>query len=119
MWCLLAVALAAHSATAVLVACPEGGSRCQNGGTCLLDSNVGTYCSCPVGFEGTLCEVLAGTQRLACSAGLLVNYCINGGLCPTTNSSYCDCTLITEDADGNTFRCAAHARSASPDPDLR
>jgi hypothetical protein len=111
MWC-LAVALAARSATAVLVPCPEGGSRCQNGGNCLLDSNVGTYCSCPVGYEGTLCDVLSGTPRLPCAgAGLLVNYCLNGGVCPTTNSSYCDCTgsRRTRTATRSGVLCAVQA----------
>jgi hypothetical protein len=99
---------------------------CANGGVCLVNEAVGTYCHCPPGLLGTLCDQTTSDPSLSvCAAGLLVNYCTNGGTCPTTNSSFCNCNTVAVGAGGSTFRCARtrfgsharpHARAPDPEP---
>ena len=110
-WALAAYWLA--SASGAPVACPPDASLpCRNGGECLVDSVVGTYCRCAAGLVGRFCEVRANAVQTPCTgAGLLVGYCTNGGICPTTAPAYCDCTAA--DTDGvNTWRCVGRRRGA-------
>ena len=113
---LLALALAWRCAAASQVPCADT-TRCLNGGTCYVDSRVGTYCACAPGFVGTLCELSSGAVPTTCTApagvsSLLVSYCVNGGVCPTDAGSFCDCSTVPTDGGGNTFRhVATRARS--------
>jgi hypothetical protein len=88
-------------------ACPAGISVCQNGGTCLLINGASLLCQCPVGFQGTYCEVPLTTTTTTttgaptttttvppiqpCPAGLTI--CQNGGTCLLLNgaSLMCQC----------------------------
>ena len=110
----LALSCAPRAAADGPVPCTLGGGgvSCVNGGVCMVDSVVGTYCHCPAGRVGTLCETVSTSNLTACADGNLVNYCANNGTCPATNTSYCNCSSVAI-TNRNTFRCAA--RIARPD----
>jgi hypothetical protein len=97
-----------------VVPCSLGGGAvsCVNGGVCLEDSVVGTYCHCPAGRVGTLCETASNSNLTTCADGNLVNYCANDGTCPANNASYCDCSSVSI-TGRNTFRCAKRAPAGS------
>jgi hypothetical protein len=103
-----ALSCASPAAAEGPVPCTAGNNAvsCMNGGVCLVDNTVGTYCHCPAGLVGTLCEQTSTSNLTACAAGLLVNYCTNNGTCPATNTSYCNCNTVAIGAGGSTFRCA-------------
>jgi hypothetical protein len=112
--CLLAAALLAQPAAAAMpVACADTGTlACMNNGTCFEDVREGSYCRCADGFAGSLCELsINSAAPMVCPlptgvTSLLVGSCLNGGTCPTDAASFCDCSSVTTDASGNTFRCA-------------
>ncbi|KAL8562348.1 hypothetical protein ACOMHN_066062 [Nucella lapillus] len=66
--------------------------RCMNHGTCVLhdpDTTPRAQCICPIGFNGTLCEII--NPNSVC----FDNPCLNGGTCVNQNSLHdyvCHCT---------------------------